>query len=127
MAEAALALESSMAPKLVKVSSKRQITIPAEMFKRAGNPRYAYIEWHDDGSMSIDPIPMRNEEAGVAILRSLVERGLEGDELISEYGKAMSHIIDFNAAIRESLADEAAGREAPFSELRDEIEARYGL
>lgn len=127
MAEAAVAIEEKIEPKLIKVSSKRQITIPAEMFKRSGSPEYAYIEWHEDGSMTVAPITVRNEDASVKILRSLVDRGLEGDELVEEYSKIVTHIIDFQNAIEESLADQAAGREAPFSELRAEIEERYGI
>ena len=128
MAEAALELEmgSAWKPRVVKVSSKRQITIPADVYKEAGFAQYAMLEWDGD-QLSIKPLTVRNEAASVTILRALVDRGLEGDELVSEYESIISSISEYNEAIEESLADMAAGREEPFEELQGRMEKKYGL
>lgn len=131
MAETALAIEladePSEKPRIIKISSKRQITIPSDMYKKANNPEYALATWNEDGSITIEPLTVRNEGASVKILRSLVDKGFEGDELVNEYEKIVNHIIEFNRAIQESLEDEAAGRERPFEELQRELEEKYGL
>lgn len=127
MSEAAQAITYEMKPRIVKISSKRQITIPADMYKMAQNPQYALATWNEDGSITIDPLTVRNEEATVKIVRSLVEQGLEGEELIAEYEKIVNHIIEFNRKIEEAVEDEAAGREYPFDNLQKTMETRYGL
>ena len=127
MAEAALAYEQKIAPRIIKISRKRQITIPADMYKKAGKPEYALASWQDDGSITVEPLSVRNEEASVSILRSLVDKGYEGDELVAEYEAIVNHIVDFNRKIAEALEDEAAGREGSFAELQREMERVYGV
>ena len=128
MAEAALNIDGKTAwkPRVVKVSSKRQITIPADVYKEGGFAEYAMLEW-DGGQLSVKPLTVKNEAASVTILRALVDRGLEGDELVSEYESIVGNIIAFNSAIEESLADMEAGREEPFDDLQHRMEMRYGL
>ena len=55
MAEAA-----RMAPQRIKVSSKRQITIPAKAYKDMGFTEYALIEQTDEGLL-IKPLNVEDE------------------------------------------------------------------
>lgn len=125
MAGAAYAIERKVPPRIIKISSKRQVTIPADMYKLAGRPDYALASWQDDGSISIEPLSVRNEESSVKILRSLVDKGFEGDELVEEYGRIVNHIVDFNRKIMDAIDDEAAGREAPFELLQRDLEREH--
>ena len=65
MAEAA-----RMAPQRIKVSSKRQITIPAKAYKDMGFTEYALIEQTDEGLL-IKPLKVEDEEISLDVLRRL--------------------------------------------------------
>ena len=127
MAEAALSMEPAVKPRTVKISSKRQITIPAEMYERSGFTDYAYVEWHEDGSLTISPIGVVDEELSIRALRNLIELGLEGEQLVESYKHIMFEKIDYKAAIEEGLRDIEEGRVEPFENLQKEMEAKYGL
>ena len=67
MAEAA-----RMAPQRIKVSSKRQITIPAKAYKDMGFTEYALIEQTDEGGTPLAEVeqePLRVEVDGVEYWR----------------------------------------------------------
>lgn len=49
-----------MAPQRIKVSSKRQITIPAKAYKDMGFTEYALIEQTDEGLL-IKPLKVEDE------------------------------------------------------------------
>lgn len=116
MAVAAVAEQPAIAPRTVKVSSKRQITIPAEMYERSGFADYAYIEWHEDGSLTISPIGVVDEEHSIQTLRNLIDLGLEGEQLVEAYKRIMFEKVDYKALIEE-------GRVEPFEDLQKEMEA----
>ena len=127
MAEAARAYEAQTAPRIIKISSKRQITIPADMYEKSGFADYAYVVWNEDGSIGLTPIDVRNEETTVTILRSLLAQGLDGEDLVNEYERIIHPVIDFKAAIEQGLKDVEAGRVEPFNEMQDRLRAKYGL
>ena len=64
-------------PLTVKISSKRQITIPAKIYKGAGFKDYALCTWTDKG-MFLQPLDVEDEDVTVDILRYLIEEGYEG-------------------------------------------------
>ena len=79
MAEAA-----RMAPQRIKVSSKRQITIPAKAYKDMGFTEYALIEQTDEGLL-IKPLKVEDEEISLDVLRRLIAEGYEGEALVERY------------------------------------------
>ena len=76
MAEAA-----RMAPQRIKVSSKRQITIPAKAYKDMGFTEYALIEQTDEGLL-IKPLNVEDEGMSLDVLRRLIAEGYEGEALV---------------------------------------------
>ena len=113
-------------PVTIKISSKRQITIPAKWHKEMGFSEYALATWTDQGLL-IQPIEVKNEDVSVSLLRYLVKQGFEGDELVAEYEKQKNKIVEFDKLVEEGIRDVEEGRTAPFSETREKIRTKYGL
>ena len=126
MAEAAVANEH-VAPRIIKISSKRQITIPADMYEKSKFSDYAYVVYREDGGIEISPIDVRDEATSVKILRSLLEQGLDGKELVDEYERIIHPVIDYKKAIEEGLSDVAAGNVKPFTQMQESLREKYGL
>ena len=74
-------------PLAIKISSKRQITIPAKAYEEAGFKDYALCTWTDKG-MFLQPLDVEDEDVTIDILRYLINEGYEGEDLIAQY-KAM--------------------------------------
>ena len=128
MAEAARTIEGQVAPRIIKISSKRQITIPADIFAKAGFDSYAYVTWDNEEGMSIFPIDVHDQQSSVRILRSLLEQGLDGEELVDAYERIISTPpIDYKAEIAASLKEAAEGKVRPFAEMQKEIREKHGL
>lgn len=70
-----------MAPQRIKVSSKRQITIPAKAYKDMGFTEYALIEQTDEGLL-IKPLKVEDEGISLDVLRRLIAEGYEGEALV---------------------------------------------
>ena len=127
MGMTALAQDARIAPRIIKISSKRQITIPAEMYERAKFADYAYVALNEGGSLEITPIDVRNESLSVELLRALLAEGFDGEELINEYERIIHPVIDYKAAIERGLVDKEEGRVRPYQQMRDEIRRRYDV
>ena len=127
MGEAALATSRGISPKVIKISSKRQITIPADMYEKLEFSSYAFVTVQEDGSLSISPIDVHDEASSVKILRSLLEQGLDGSALVDEYERIVSATVDYKAAINQGLEDFKEGRVRPFEAFRDEIRQSYDI
>ena len=127
MAEAAFELDERPTPRIIKVSTKRQVTIPADMHAASGFTEYAFATWNDDGSITIAPIDVRNEDNSVAILRSLLAQGFNGEQLIDEYEKIIHPVIDYRAEVERGLKDIEEGRARPFAEMQQRLKEKYGL
>lgn len=115
-------------PRKLKVSSKRQITIPVDVYERHGFAEYALLTETEEG-FTIQPLKVDDGDEGltVMLLRYLVECGYEGDALIEKYQEMKPSFFDFHKAIRRSEADIAAGRVADFGEMMQELQGKYGL
>ena len=128
MAEVARALEEQVTPRIIKISSKRQITIPADIFEKTGFDSYAYVTWDSEDGMSIFPIDVHDRQSSVRILRQLLEQGLDGEELVNTYERIISTPpIDYKGEIEASLREAAEGKVRPFAEMQKEIKEEYGL
>jgi len=113
-------------PRVIKISRKRQITIPAEVYEGAGFADYALASWTEDG-LTIQPINVNDEDSSVAILRSLLAQGFDGEELVNEFEKIRSKVVLFDRKVDEAIEDVEQGRTRPFDEVQTELKAKYGL
>ena len=73
-------------PQTIKISSKRQITIPAQLYKELGFGEYALCTWTDHGIL-IQPLTVDEEDISIGILRDLIRQGFEGEELVTRYAE----------------------------------------
>lgn len=106
MAEAA-----RMAPQRIKVSSKRQITIPAKAYKDMGFTEYALIEQTDEGLL-IKPLKVEDEGISLDVLRRLIAEGYEGEALVERYAAVCPHVIKFEDARARTAVDRGDASEA---------------
>ena len=121
-----MAMTALAEPQAIKISSKRQITIPAQWYRALDFHEYALATWTDDGIL-IQPLDVADEDVTVDILRHLIAQGYEGDDLIEQYKQMKSKIVSVKQAIAEAEEDVAAGRVRPARELIAEMRAKYGL
>lgn len=121
-----MAMTALAEPQAIKISSKRQITIPAQWYRALDFHEYALATWTDDGIL-IQPLDVADEDVTVDILRHLIAQGYEGDELIEQYKQMKSKIVSVKQAIAEAEEDVAAGRVRSARELIAEMRAKYGL
>lgn len=113
-------------PQTIKISSKRQITIPAKVYEQAGFDEYALATWTDKGLL-LQPIAAEDEDATVDILRYLVSEGYEGEELISQYQELHRKMLSVDAALDEAEQDIAEGRTDSYENMRARIRDEYGI
>jgi bifunctional DNA-binding transcriptional regulator/antitoxin component of YhaV-PrlF toxin-antitoxin module len=87
--------------KRIKVSDKRQITIPIQFFKdlNIGNEVECTVE---NGALVIRPVA--SEDAGFAleILKDLVAQGYTGDQLVQQFAHIQQQI---RPAVKEMIAN----------------------
>ena len=127
MAEAAAAVDpKEWEPRVIKISKKRQITIPADVYEKAGFTDCALATWTDEG-LVIQPINVDATDETVWMLRRLLEKGFDGEGLIDEYEKWRKNTAELNRLIDEGLRDVAEGRTMPYEEFRQRIRDEYGI
>ena len=115
-------------PRRIKISSKRQITIPADVYERQGFAEYAILTETEEG-FTVQPFELADddEELTVMLLRYLMDHGYEGETLIDKFVEMKPNFFDYYNAIRRSEADIAAGRVRDYDEMMQELRAKYGL
>lgn len=112
----------------IKISGKRQITIPSAAQKKYGFKDYALCTFTEEGIL-ISPLELTDdsEDLSVALLRFLVSEGYEGDELISKYAELGPKFFDYSKRVREADSDYAGGRIKPFDQALTSIKEKHGL
>ena len=115
-------------PKRVKISSKRQITIPVDAFKRHGFTEYALLTETPDG-LVIQPIHSIEDDGEITmmLLRYLVESGCEGEELLSKFEEMRPQFTSYYKTIEQSELDIAEGRVSSFADMQKRMEQKHGL
>ena len=93
---------AGMDNKRIKISSKRQITIPQQYFDYLGFGKEAECILKD-GELIIKPVKNNGGEFAEEILADLLAQGYAGDELLSQFKAAQSKV---RPAV-EKLIDEA--------------------
>ena len=112
--------------KTLKISSKRQITIPAEAFQEMNFGEYALSTWTDRGLL-VEPLPVEDEDVGAMVLKQLIDRGIEGDELVAQYRQKLMRARYDAALIKDSKEDITAGRLEPFAAMQEKMHTKYDL
>ena len=120
------ALAALAEPQTIKISSKRQITIPARYYEAAGFGEYALCTWTDQGIL-LQPLDMEDEDVTVDILRSLIKQGFEGEELIEHYQEMKRKIVSVRCKLDEAERDVSEGRVDTYENMRDRIRQKYGV
>lgn len=120
------ALAALAEPQTIKISSKRQITIPAKYYEAAGFGEYALCTWTDQGIL-LQPLDVDDEDVTVDILRSLVKQGFEGEELIERYQETKRKIVSVRRKLEEAERDVSDGRVDIYENMRDRIRQKYGV
>jgi bifunctional DNA-binding transcriptional regulator/antitoxin component of YhaV-PrlF toxin-antitoxin module len=88
--------------KIIRISGKRQITIPQEYFSDLGFERDA-ICYIDGDSMVIKPLSRSGREFSEFILADLIKEGYEKEELLEEFVRRQSKMrTATEALIREA-------------------------
>lgn len=110
----------------IKISSKRQITIPAKIYEEGGFGEYALRTWTEQGLL-LQPLNVDDEDITVDVLRHLIEQGFEGEELIEEYRKVKPRVVSVAAKLKEAEQDVREGRVGPAGEMQERMRKKYGL
>lgn len=110
----------------VKISSKRQITIPSKFYEAGGFDEYALCTWTENGLL-LQPLKVNDEDNSVAILRQLVAEGYEGDELVDKYEEIQNKIVSIKHKLQKAEDDIAEGRVGPVGEMFESVRKQYGL
>lgn len=110
----------------VKISSKRQITIPSKFYEAGGFDEYALCTWTENGLL-LQPLKVNDEDNSVTILRQLVAEGYEGDELIDKYEEIQNKIVSIKHKLQIAEDDIAEGRVGPVGEMFESVRKQNGL
>lgn len=113
-------------PLAIKISSKRQITIPAKAYEEAGFKDYALCTWSDKG-MFLQPLDVEDEDVTIDILRYLINEGYEGEDLIAQYKAMKKKVVSVKDKLDESERDIAEGRVGSAREMQNRMREKYGL
>ena len=113
-------------PLAIKISSKRQITIPAKAYEEVGFKDYALCTWTDKG-MFLQPLDVEDEDATIDILRYLISEGYEGEDLITQYKVMKKKVVSVKDKIDEAERDIAEGRVGSAREMQKRMREKYGL
>ena len=113
-------------PLSIKISSKRQITIPAKAYEEAGFKDYALCTWTDKG-MFLQPLDVEDEDVTIGILRYLINEGYEGEDLIAQYKAMKKKVVSVKDKLDEAERDIAEGRVGSAREMQNRMREKYGL
>ena len=113
-------------PLAIKISSKRQITIPAKAYEEAGFKDYALCTWSDKG-MFLQPLDVEDEDVTIDILRYLINEGYEGEDLIAQYKAMKKKVVSVKDTLDEAERDIAEGRVGSAREMQNRMREKYGL
>ena len=113
-------------PLAIKISSKRQITIPAKAYEEAGFKDYALCTWTDKG-MFLQPLDVEDEDVTIDILRYLINEGYEVEDLIAQYKAMKKKVVSVKDKLDEAERDIAEGRVGSAREMQNRMREKYGL
>ncbi len=99
-------LQDVAIPKRVKISSKNQITIPTDIYRRKRFGEYALITETEDG-FTVQPLTLveDDEELTLKLLKYLIDKGCEGDELIQQFEELKPKFVGYFKATGHADVD----------------------
>lgn len=103
--ERALLMEVDKPTKRMKISPNHQMTIPTEFYEKAGFTDEAIVQFDPIGRRLIVKPAIQNPgfDFSEDILRDLIKKGLQGEELLHAFQKAKQEVPN---AMKHLLADE---------------------
>lgn len=106
-----------MKSRVIRVSRKRQITIPLEFFKKLSLSDEVECSL-EDGAIVIRPLRRQQDEFSIEILKDLVSRGFSGDELVRQFEIERTNV---KSAVQNMLkeADRIADGSMPSAKFGD--------
>lgn len=92
--------------KLIRISSKRQITLPVEFYEVLdfGSEAECFVY---NGGLFIQPANEDDEDYSTEILRDLVAAGYSGDELVTEFDRHRKMVRPAAEAMRADASENA--------------------
>ena len=104
--------------RLIKISKKRQITIPLEFYNQLGFENEVECSL-EGGAVVIRPFREKTQDLSVDILKDLISQGYTGDELVIQFEKRRKDIKTAVSNLIEEADCIAAGekKSASFNEL----------
>ena len=109
--------ESGMNSRIIRVSDKRQITIPLKYYKSLGINDQVEC-FLDNGTLVIRPLSRDSNEFSVEILKDLMAQGFVGDELIRKFSEQNMSIRKAVHSLLEEADDIASGQK-PSASMAD--------
>ena len=95
--------------KIIKVSGKRQVTIPQKFFKQLGLE--SEVECHvENGSLVIRPVCYDTGEFFAQVVNELADEGYSGEELKTQFALRSGQVKQAIAALLEEADEIAAGK-----------------
>lgn len=117
MAIAETRSKTRMEHKIIRISSKRQLTIPQKFFETLGFDNEAECILKD-GGIFIRPIHSAANEFAEEILADLIAQGYSGNELLEQFKLQSKKVRPaVKAMIAEANETAESGKAIPFSEL----------
>jgi antitoxin component of MazEF toxin-antitoxin module len=96
--------------RIIRVSEKRQITIPMQYYKSLGLSDQVECSL-EDGALVIRPLTRNSSEFSVEILKDLIAQGFSGDELIRKFAEQSLRIKKAVQSLLAEADDIASGKQ----------------
>lgn len=103
--------------RIIRVSGKRQITIPLKFFQSLGLTDQVECSL-EEGALVIRPLKQDENSFSVEILKDLVAQGLTGDALVQKFSEASQQVKEAVRSLFDE-ADEIAAGKCPSSDMDD--------
>lgn len=121
MAVAALA-----EPQTVKISSKRQITIPSQWYKAMEFGDYALCTWTENGLL-LQPLDVETSDITINLLRNLIALGYEGEDLVDQYEALTQKSLSLEERMEAAERAVKNAQVKPIGDLQSAMRQKHGL
>jgi len=112
----------------IKISSRNQLTIPSAARKKYGFDEYALCTFTEEGIL-IQPIQPTDdsEDLTYKLLRYLIDKGYEGEELLAKYEELKPKFLDYATKVLEAEKNFAEGKVTTWDEARTRLKEQHDL
>lgn len=113
-------------PQTVKISSKRQITIPSQWYKAMDFGDYALCTWTENGLL-LQPLDVSTSNTTANLLRHLIALGYEGDELVDQYEALSQASLSLEERMQAAERAIKGSRVKPAEDVQAKMQQKHGL